>query len=134
MTSKAVDRWLIRPARSGLIFGLVCAIAVYIGMCVGYAMDWSVELSPNLGLKVIRVFVIVLLTIPSLFVAPFNEGYEILNWILIITPFFGAFGFLYRLIHPNHSFANDNIPLIWIVFIFGGIIYAVYYFLVQNYL
>ena len=82
---------------TGIIFAFVVSILIYIGLAGMYAWDWAIDISRSFGLLIIRAIVVVFLTIPSLFLIPFENGIEIISVIKIPALIALIVGFLYSL-------------------------------------
>ncbi|WP_298516202.1 hypothetical protein [uncultured Kordia sp.] len=82
---------------TGIIFAFVVSVIIYTALAGMYAWDWAIDISRSFGLLIIRAIVVIFLTIPSLFMIPFQDGIEIISVIKIPALIAFGIGFLYGL-------------------------------------
>ena len=62
----------------GIVWAFNFFIITYIVLAGTYAWDWAIEISDWFVFLIIRIIVVIILTIPSLFIIPFEEDIEII--------------------------------------------------------
>ncbi len=67
----------------GIGYAFSFSAITYIALAGMYAWDWAIEISDWFVLLIIRMVVVVFLTIPSLFLIPFEEDIEIISAVKI---------------------------------------------------
>ncbi len=87
----------------GVIFAVVVAVAIYTVIAGMYAWDWAIEISSWFVLAIIRAIVVIFLTIPSLFMIPFDSDVEILSVLKIPVLIAFGVGFIWGLLTPQKS-------------------------------
>lgn len=63
----------------GIVWAFNFSVITYIVLAAIYAWDWAIEISDWFVFLIIRLIVVIFLTIPSLFIIPFEEGIEIIS-------------------------------------------------------
>lgn len=92
---------LLNSIFMGIAWAFSLSLITYIILAFLYAWDWAIEISDWFVLLIIRAIVVIFLTIPSLFIIPFEENIEIISVIKIPALIGLGIGLLYGYRQPR---------------------------------